>query len=144
MIHELIDGVTKKAPKLVDLEKQRLFREAIGAWARRILRSDSNSLRSSQLVLPMELGPMALPVCLAVRPHGKKSGEAEYIEIPDATYAQLESDIERREEIIRETKQLQNLRRLREYLAPRMADHPHLKIGPVLARIAKEQTLKLA
>ena len=138
-IHELVDGASKRSPKLVALEKDRLFRDAIGSWARQILRSDSESLRTSQLILPMDLGPVTLPVCIAVRHKGQKGGEAEWIETPDVTYAQLVADIEHRQEIIRANRQLQSLMRVREYLAPHMASHPNTKIGPVLARLAKQE-----
>jgi hypothetical protein len=139
MIHELIDEVTRQHPKLVEQEKDRLFRDAIGSWARQILRSDSDSLRSSQLLLPMDLGPVKLPVCIPVWPKGQTSGEAEWIETADITFAQLDAEIARRRESIKANRELQSLMRVREYLARHMADHPNAAIGPVLARLAKEQ-----
>src|SRR6266496_16880 len=96
MIHELIEAVTKKHPKLVEQEKDRLFRDAIGAWARQILRSDSDSLRSSQLMLPMELHHVRLPVCIPIWPKGHESGEAEWVETPDITFAQVDQEIARK------------------------------------------------
>lgn len=87
----------------------------------------------------MDLAPVTLPVCIAVRPKGRKNGEAEWVETPDVTYAQLEADIAHREKTINANRQLESLRRVREFLAPHLAMHPNTKIGPVLARLAREQ-----
>ncbi len=141
MIHELIEEVTKRHPKLVEQEKERLFRDAIGAWTRQILRSDSDSLRSSQLILPMELRHIRLPVCIPVWPKGQQGGEAEWIEPPDITFAQLDQEIARKLELS-VARDLRNLQIVREYLAPHMADQPHKKIGPVLKRLAAEEARK--
>jgi hypothetical protein len=135
-IHDLTEAATKRDSKLVEQEKNRLFRDAIGSWARQILRSDSDNLRSSQLILPMDLGPLTLPVCIPVWPSGQPTGEAEWTEIPDLTFAQLDAEIARKREHIKANKELRSLMRMREYLAPHMAERPNAKIGPVLARLA--------
>ena len=44
MIHQIIDEITRDHPKLVAQEKERLFRDTIGAWARHILKIHFNSL----------------------------------------------------------------------------------------------------
>lgn len=142
MIHELIEGVTKSHPKLVEQEKERLFRDAIGSWARQILRSDSDSLRSSQLVLPIELHHIRLPVCIPIWPKGRESGEADWIEPADVTFAQLDQEIARKLESSAANRELRSLQALREYLAPHMADHPNSKIGPVLKRLAAAEAKK--
>ncbi len=142
MIHELIEAVTKSHPKLVEQEKDRLFRDAIGAWARQILRSDSDSLRSSQIMLPMDLHHVRLPVCIPVWPKGQETGEAEWIETPDLTFAQLDQEIARKLELSAANRELRNLQEVREYLAPHMVDSPHHKIGPVLKRLAAAEAKK--
>jgi len=137
MIHELVDPVIEANPKLVEQEKNRLFREAMGSWARHILRSDSDSVRTTQLILPLELGTLSLPANIPTWPRGKKTGEASWVETHDSSYTQLGAEIARLEAHTRETHQLRGLKRVHAYLAPHMADRPNMKIGPVLARLAK-------
>jgi hypothetical protein len=136
-IAEIVASVSTRYPKLVEKEKARLFNEVIASWARKILSSDSDALRSSQLVLPIELSGVSLPVCISVR---KKKGETVYKDTSDASFADLDAEILFIESRIRESRRLSSLKVLREFLAPHMAEkHRNEPIGPVLARLAQEQ-----
>jgi hypothetical protein len=139
MIHDLVAEATRRQPKLVEQEKDRLFRDAISAWTRRILKSSSDSLRTSQLSLPIELGHVILPVCIPVRPAGRHTGEAEWIETYDITFAQLDREISYRRTVINGNKELISLEKVRAYLAPHMAKRPDNAIGPVLAQLAEKE-----
>ncbi|WP_213737483.1 hypothetical protein [Bradyrhizobium sp. dw_411] len=122
---------------MVEKEKERLFNETIASWARKILSSDSDSLRSSQLILPMDLTSVALPVCIPVRP---KEGETIYKETSEASYADLDAEIVFLEKRTRESRHLSGLKAVREFLAPHMAEkHRNEPIGPTLAKLAKKQ-----
>lgn len=143
LIHRVVDEITKSSPELVAQEKERLFHESISAQVRRILKSHSDSLRSTQLYLPLDLGPVNLPVCIAIRSPRKKSGEAEWIELFDVSFNELTQEITNKTSALKQNSELQSLERLREYLTPHMAANPDDPIGPVLARLAMEQA-KLA
>jgi hypothetical protein len=89
-MRELNDEINNKHPSLVALEKERLFREAINTSVRQMLKSDSNSLRSSQLSLPLGLTDIVLPVCLPIKYSAR---EYAWVEPYDMTFAQLEKKI---------------------------------------------------
>jgi hypothetical protein len=137
--NELINAAISKHPKSVAQEKDRLFREAIGNWARKILTSDSDSLRSVQLLLPLGLENVALPVCIAVRSDNRKVRAAGYIETYHTTYSQLENEIAKETAGLKESIKLTSLKRVRDYLRPHMASKPDEPIGPVLARLKAEE-----
>jgi hypothetical protein len=132
-IHELNDEITKKHPNLVAQEKDHLFRNAINTSIRQILKSDSNSLRSSQLSLPLGLTNIVLPVCLPIK-HSAR--EYAWVEPWDLTFAQLEKKISQKTIAMKPSMELQSLERVRDYLKPYMTSKPDEPIGPVLARIA--------
>jgi hypothetical protein len=124
---------------LVEKEKTRLFNETIAAWTRKMLSSDSDSLRSVQLILPIDLPAIALPVCIPVRPKKPGDGETIYKETPDASFNDLDAEIAFLEKSIRESRHLAGLKVLREYLSPHMAEkHRNDAMGPVLVRLAKK------
>lgn len=123
-IHEIIIEIERDHPKLVKSEKDRLFHEAIGSWTRQILKSDSNSLRSTQLSLPLDLKDAVLPVCIPIFSTNRKIREAEWIELYDATFAQLTKEIDRRTAALKENPELRSLERARALLAPHMASRP--------------------
>jgi hypothetical protein len=136
-IPEIVASVSSRYPKLVEKEKARLFNETIASWARKILNSDSDSLRSAQLILPMDLHAIPLPVCIPVRP---KKGETVYKETAIASYADLDAEIAFLETRVKESRHLSALKTLREYLAPHMAEkHRNDSIGPMLAKLAKKE-----
>ena len=138
-IHEFSDEVTSKHPKLVAQEKDRLFRNAIGTCARQILKSDSDSLRSTQLSLPLGLTDVVLPVCIPIRFNKQNARESAWIEPYDITFAQLNQKIAQKTMELRASIELQSLERVRDYLKPYMASAPDEPIGPVLARLAAEE-----
>jgi hypothetical protein len=87
----------------------------------------------------MDIRSEKLPVCIPVWPDGQTSGEAEWIEVADITFAQLDAEITRRNASIKANKELVGLTHVREYLAPHIGDRPNTVIGPVLARLAKAE-----
>jgi hypothetical protein len=121
-IHEIIIEIERDHPKLVKSEKDRLFHEAIGSWTRQILKSDSNSLRSTQLSLPLDLKDAVLPVCIPIFSTNRKIREAEWIELYDATFAQLTKEIDRRTAALQENPELRSLERARALLARSIRD----------------------
>jgi hypothetical protein len=136
-IHDIVEAVSSRYPKLVAKEKERLFSETIASWTRKILNSDSDSLRSTQLILPMELASASLPVCMPVR---QTTGDTILKETPDASFNDVDAAIAFIEKHIRESRRLSSLKALREYLASRIPEkRRNDPIGPILAKLAKEQ-----
>jgi hypothetical protein len=120
-IRELNDEINNKHPSLVALEKERLFREAINTSIRQMLKSDSNSLRSSQLSLPLGLTDIVLPVCLPIKYSAR---EYAWVEPYDMTFAQLEKKISQKTIALKASIELQSLERVRDYLKPYMTSKP--------------------
>jgi hypothetical protein len=136
-IPDIVAAVSRRYPKLVEKEKARLFKETIASWTRKILSSDSDSLRSTQLILPMDLAGLSLPVCISVRP---KVGETIQKDTSIASFNDVVAEITFIEKHIRESRRLSNLKILREYLAPRIPEKRRNEpIGPILAKLAKEE-----
>ncbi len=142
-IYQIRDKIVQNYSKLVEIEKERLFRDAISDWIRQTLKSGSSSLRAKQLSLPLDLGPVYLPLCISIRSIGRSVGEAEWVEPYDISFAELCQEIAKRTETvtIKQVKELRSLEKLKEYLAPYMERTPDDPVGLVLER-PKEQSEK--
>jgi hypothetical protein len=98
------------------------------------------ALRASTVMVlgRVDLKDAILPVCIPIFSTDRRIREAKWVELYDATFTELEKEIERRTAALKTTLELQSLERTRERLAPYMANKPDEPIGPVLARLVDQ------
>jgi hypothetical protein len=131
------DEVVRLYPELVEAERNRLFREAISGWVRKLMQEAP----SRQIVLPMKLADEELPFRIPIRPDGKRSGPANWTLFQDVTYAELDSHVETFEPRPRFNKTHIGLQHTRDLLKPKMArSHRDEPIGPVLIAMAEKES----
>jgi hypothetical protein len=135
------DEVLRLYPDLCEAEKNRLFREAISGWVRKLIQE----VPSRQMpMLPLALADEELPVRIPLRPAGKKSGPAVWTLFPDVTFAELDDHVEDFEKP-RFNKRRLGLQRTRDFLASRMTGaRRNQPIGPVLADVAQKESKSAA
>jgi hypothetical protein len=86
--------------------------------------------------LPLDLVNTHLPVCVHIHTGGKTNIEAKWVETYDVTFSELDREVSQRTVEIKANRDLENLKRLREYLAPHMKKKPSEPIGPMLEKLA--------
>ncbi len=150
LVEEVLNDYAAEVAEASDM----LIREAIGKWARSVMKADNEALRTSQYAMPRSLFALELPssICIAVQSGGDdaesdEDGEEEMLWTPllDATFDELETNIAYLEGKAREVmRSARNLQHLRDYLAPHMADERRkTPIGEVLAEQAVKERARV-
>lgn len=136
----LTELVQERYPELIEEASTKLIREAIAKWARQMMKSEALALKSPQFAMPLEIAGIKLPQAISLPPTDDDE-ETMWTPIEQATFAELEAHCTYlRGTVAADTRRLESLMTLHNYLAPHMADeHADEPIGPKLAELAHKK-----
>ena len=140
--HWLVDTVTERYPELVQEASRQLIRDSIGKMARQIMKSDSRSDKSTQMVLPMVIADLRLPAAISV-PAADSDDENDALWTPlhEATCDDLKRHITMlADSIAANRRRLRSLRQLYQYISERTPTAANdTTIGDILKTLAEQE-----
>jgi hypothetical protein len=135
IVSDILDAVADEHPKLVEAEKNRLYRETAGGWVRRMLREDDPG---DQLGLPLKLVDEVLPGRIPLRLDGTRSGPAAYVKKTSVSLNELDRYVSGLREP-RFSPEQRGASAVRDYLVARIPEALRDRAIPELLRWSEEQ-----